>query len=68
VNLIDIVLVAAVAWVVFTACVLALLRAAKVADDVADGNRDSLPAPAHFGWRPAPAPPARTRRPAAHGR
>lgn len=63
----DIVLIAAVAWVAFAACVLALLRAAKVADETADGSRDPLPAPAQFEWRSAPAPLVRSGRPAAHG-
>jgi hypothetical protein len=63
----EIVLIAVIAWVVFTACVLALLRAAKVADEAADGDREPLPAPARFEWRPA-APMARPGRPATHGR
>ena len=64
---IEIVLICAVVWVVFTACVLALLKAAKVADEAVDDNHDPLPTPAHFDWRPAPLA-RHGRRPAAHGR
>ena len=67
-DLLDIAVVCVLAWVVFTTCVLALLKAAKVADEAVDDNHDSLPTPGHFEWRPVPASLARSRRPATHGR
>jgi hypothetical protein len=65
-DLIDIAVVCVLVWALFVTCVLALLKAAKVGDEVIEAETRHSPMPGHPGWRPvAPATIRRRRGPAA---
>jgi hypothetical protein len=68
VDLIDIALIVALVWGLCLSCVLALLTAAKVADEADERDRGGSSLPGHAGSRRAAPVVARRRRGAASER
>lgn len=61
-DLIDIAVVFALVWVLFVTCVLALLKSAKVGDEVMEAETRHSPMAGHPGWRPVASATIRRRR------